>query len=135
MFDEEKVFLQKPDDPGWFNVMVLHQNRANRRVKNYLPENKLPKFLGGHKHDCRIIPELNVVKEFFVIQPGSTVATSLLEAMHLIPHKTVRPFVYESVDLATYQDERRLDKGDVMKKVQEFAAERIEALMERERRN
>uniref|UniRef100_A0A182J7C6 Double-strand break repair protein n=1 Tax=Anopheles atroparvus TaxID=41427 RepID=A0A182J7C6_ANOAO len=153
MFDEAKVFMQKPDDPGWFNVMVLHQNRADRGVKNYLPENALPKFLDlviwGHEHDCRIIPEQNVVKEFFVIQPGSTVATSLSEGdsiqkccgllsfhkghfrMDPIPLKTVRPFVFESVNLASYQDERRLDEGDVMKKVQEFAAERIEALMER----
>uniref|UniRef100_A0AAG5DQJ1 Double-strand break repair protein n=1 Tax=Anopheles atroparvus TaxID=41427 RepID=A0AAG5DQJ1_ANOAO len=153
MFDEAKVFMQKPDDPGWFNVMVLHQNRADRGVKNYLPENALPKFLDlviwGHEHDCRIIPEPNVVKDFFVIQPGSTVATSLSEGesiqkccgllsihkglfrMDPIPLKTVRPFVFESVNLASYQDERRLDEGDVMKKVQEFAAERIEALMER----
>lgn len=153
MFDEAKVFLEKPDDPGWFNVMVLHQNRADRGVKNYLPENALPKFLDlviwGHEHDCRIVPEENVVKEFFVIQPGSTVATSLSEGESLqkccgllsihkglfrmdpIPLKTVRPFVFESVNLASFQDELRLDEGDVMKKVQEFAAERIESLIER----
>lgn len=42
LFNEAKVFLEKPEDTDWFNVMVVHQNRADRGPKNYLPEKSLP---------------------------------------------------------------------------------------------
>uniref|UniRef100_A0A182N7G6 Double-strand break repair protein n=1 Tax=Anopheles dirus TaxID=7168 RepID=A0A182N7G6_9DIPT len=150
---DAKVSIGKPAEPGFFNVMVVHQNRADRGPKNYLPENALPSFLDlviwGHEHDCRIEPEENVTKKFFVSQPGSTVATSLSEGeaipkccgllsinkglfrMDPIPLKSVRPFVFESVDLASVQDELALDEGNVQKKVEDFATERVEAMIER----
>lgn len=47
----------------------------------YLPESFLPDFLDlivwGHEHECRIQPEFNSEQSFFVMQPGSSVATSL----------------------------------------------------------
>uniref|UniRef100_A0A182X266 Double-strand break repair protein n=1 Tax=Anopheles quadriannulatus TaxID=34691 RepID=A0A182X266_ANOQN len=153
LLDDAKVFIEKPDEPGFFSIMVLHQNRAERGPKNYLPESSLPQFLDliiwGHEHDCRIEPEENAAKKFYVSQPGSTVATSLSEGeaipkccgllsihkglfrMDPIPLKSVRPFVFESIDLATVQEELALDEGDVQQRVQAFAAERIEAMIER----
>ncbi|XP_049541207.1 double-strand break repair protein MRE11 [Anopheles darlingi] len=153
LFDESKVFLERPDDPGWFNMLVLHQNRADRGYKKYLPENLLPKFLNlviwGHEHDCRIQPEQNALHEFFVSQPGSTVATSLSEGesiqkccallsihkdlfrMDPIPLQSVRPFEFETVDLSTKIDELNLGFGDVQEKVMNFATERVEAMIER----
>ncbi|XP_053665023.1 double-strand break repair protein MRE11 [Anopheles marshallii] len=153
LLEEAKVFMERPDQPGFFNVMVLHQNRVERGQKNHLPESSLPQFLDlviwGHEHDCRIEPEENSAKNFHVSQPGSTVATSLSEGeaipkccgllsihkqmfrMDSIPLKSVRPFVFESVDLATVQEELALNEGDVQQKVQDFAAERIEAMIER----
>uniref|UniRef100_A0A182YS68 Double-strand break repair protein n=1 Tax=Anopheles stephensi TaxID=30069 RepID=A0A182YS68_ANOST len=153
LLDDAKVFIEKPDEPGFFSIMVLHQNRAERGPKNYLPESSLPQFLDliiwGHEHDCRIEPEENSAKKFYVSQPGSTVATSLSEGeaiqkccgllsihkglfrMDPIPLKSVRPFVFESVDLATVQEELALDEGDVQQRVQDFATERIEAMIER----
>uniref|UniRef100_A0A182FFI8 Double-strand break repair protein n=1 Tax=Anopheles albimanus TaxID=7167 RepID=A0A182FFI8_ANOAL len=152
LFEEAKVFMQKPEDPGWFNILVLHQNRADRGYKKYLPEKALPSFLNlviwGHEHDCRIQPEQNP-KGFFVSQPGSTVATSLSEGesiqkccallsihkemfrMDPIPLQSVRPFEFETVDLATMEDELDLAVGDVQQKVMDFAAARVEAMIER----
>uniref|UniRef100_A0A182K4C4 Double-strand break repair protein n=1 Tax=Anopheles christyi TaxID=43041 RepID=A0A182K4C4_9DIPT len=153
LLDDAKVFIEKPDEPGFFSIMVLHQNRAERGPKNYLPESSLPQFLDliiwGHEHDCRIEPEENAAKKFYVSQPGSTVATSLSEGeaipkccgllsihkglfrMDPILLKSVRPFVFESIDLATVQEELALDEGDVQQRVQDFAAARIEAMIER----
>ncbi|XP_050097723.1 double-strand break repair protein MRE11 [Anopheles aquasalis] len=153
LFEEGKVFMQKPDDPGWFNMLVLHQNRADRGYKKYLPENALPKFLNliiwGHEHDCRIQPEQNAQKGFFVSQPGSTVATSLSEGesiqkccallsihkeifrMDPIPLQTVRPFEFETVDLSTVIDEVELAGVDAPQKVMQFATDRVEAMIER----
>ncbi|XP_019528900.3 double-strand break repair protein MRE11 [Aedes albopictus] len=153
LFNEAKVFLEKPEDSDWFNVMVVHQNRADRGPKNYLPEKSLPGFLDlviwGHEHDCRIIPEENPNKKFFVTQPGSTVATSLAEGEALdkccgilsihkslfrldpIRLQTVRPFIFESINMAEYFDELGLDEGDVQQKMQNFAAEKIENMIKR----
>lgn len=141
LFEESKVVLERPDpETGeWFNVMVLHQNRADRGPKNFLPEKILPDFMNlfvwGHEHDCRIVPEANDTHGFFVTQPGSSVATSLCEGESIDKHiglllihgtnfklepiklKTVRPFIFDSVNLSEYYSELGLDEGDVITKV------------------
>lgn len=33
----------------------------------------------GHEHDCRIVPESVAGKNYFITQPGSSVATSLAD--------------------------------------------------------
>lgn len=141
LFIDAKVVMEKPDEKTgvWFNLMVLHQNRADRGPKNFLPENLLPEFLDlviwGHEHDCRIWPEENSAKNFYVSQPGSSVATSLSEGeaidkhcgllqiyknkfnMQELPLKTVRPFIFDSINLADYADEYDLNDGDATEKV------------------
>lgn len=136
LFLDSKVILEKPDEKTgvWFNIMVLHQNRADRGPKNFLPEEILPGFLDlviwGHEHDCRIWPEENAVKEFYVTQPGSSVATSLSEGESIEKHiglllvhknefklepiklQTVRPFIFESVNLGDLEEELHLDEID-----------------------
>jgi len=53
-------------------------------LKNYIPEQFIDEFFDlvvwGHEHECKIDPELNPMKNFMVMQPGSPVATSLCEA-------------------------------------------------------
>ncbi|CAF0786525.1 unnamed protein product [Rotaria sp. Silwood1] len=115
-----------PDD--WFNIFVIHQNRVAHGPKNYIPEQFLHEFLDiviwGHEHDCRITPEFNTVQKFFVIQPGSTVATSLSEGeqlqkhagilhvykktfkMHRRPLQTVRQFYFVDIQLTDHIDEK-----------------------------
>ncbi|EDV98821.1 double-strand break repair protein MRE11 [Drosophila grimshawi] len=142
----------KESEEDWFHLMVVHQNRADRGPKNYLPEELLPAFLHlviwGHEHDCRIEPEVNAVRDFYVSQPGSSVATSLAKGESIkkhvgileiyktkfnlkpIPLQTVRPFVFDSIDLDEYVDELDLASGDASTKVHDFAQKRVEAMLE-----
>ncbi|KFD68482.1 hypothetical protein M514_10167 [Trichuris suis] len=80
MFTNKKVHFVPPED-SWFCVLLLHQNRARHSLSNYIPEQFLPKFMDlviwGHEHPCLIDPEFH--DEFFIMQPGSTIATSLAE--------------------------------------------------------
>jgi double-strand break repair protein MRE11 len=88
----------------------------------YLPENFLPDFLDlvvwGHEHECLINPRLNPETNFHVMQPGSSVATSLVPGEAVPKHvsllsikgrdfttenirlKTVRPFIMREIILA-----------------------------------
>uniref|UniRef100_A0A1B0BIS2 Double-strand break repair protein n=1 Tax=Glossina palpalis gambiensis TaxID=67801 RepID=A0A1B0BIS2_9MUSC len=155
LFESRKVHIQAPSDHDseWFHLMVVHQNRADRGLKNYLPEIALPEFLNliiwGHEHDCHIEPQFNAQRNFYVSQPGSSVCTSLSEGealqkhvgileiykdkfqMKPIPLKTVRPFVFESVNVANLADELHLDEGDVSNKVRDMAEKRATAMIEK----
>lgn len=141
LFRDSKVVMERtPENSGeWFNMLVLHQNRADRGLKNYIPENILPNFLDlimwGHEHDCRIWPEENPCNNFYVTQPGSSVATSLAEGeandkhigllkvyknkfkLEAIKLDTVRPFVFKSYNLANMVDDLDLDDVDAADKV------------------
>ncbi|KAH8305403.1 hypothetical protein KR018_002634 [Drosophila ironensis] len=141
------------EEEEWFHLLVVHQNRAERGPKNYLPEDSLPDFLHlviwGHEHDCRIEPEANAKKGFFVSQPGSSVPTSLSEGeakkkhvglleiyknkfkLKELPLQTVRPFVFESVVLPDLADELGLNEGDASNKVFKYAKDRVESMIEK----
>ncbi|XP_016994383.2 double-strand break repair protein MRE11 [Drosophila takahashii] len=143
---------ESKEEEDWFHLLVVHQNRADRGPKNYLPEDLLPPFLHlviwGHEHDCRIEPEENAKKRFYVSQPGSSVPTSLSEGeakkkhvglleiykskfkLKPLPLQTVRPFVFESVVLPDRAEELGLDEGDAANKVFKFAKDRVEAMLE-----
>uniref|UniRef100_A0A8R1XZU4 WD_REPEATS_REGION domain-containing protein n=1 Tax=Onchocerca volvulus TaxID=6282 RepID=A0A8R1XZU4_ONCVO len=92
-FREEEIRFLRPkeDAESWFNILVLHQNRPvrtrERSTGGHLPENLIPSFfdlvIWGHEHECKIDPQyyesgINVCGDgFYIIQPGSTVATAL----------------------------------------------------------
>ncbi|KAG8224890.1 hypothetical protein J437_LFUL004631 [Ladona fulva] len=120
------IFRPKVHAEDWFNLMVLHQNHVIRGTSafSYVPEAALPDFLDlivwGHEHECIPDPVWNPTKEFFVLQPGSSVATSLSEGEAVSKHvfllrihgkkfktekiklQTVRPFVYEALALSKF---------------------------------
>lgn len=158
LFDDKKVKLALPEnsDTEWFNIFVLHQNRANRGTKNYLPEESLPDFLDfvvwGHEHDCRIDPEQNSKKRFFVSQPGSTVATSLADGesgvkkcallqvyqknfkLHPIPLKTVRPFVFDTLSMGEVLADNEnfpFERGTMEEKVQKLARKKVDEMLKK----
>ncbi|ALC39312.1 mre11 [Drosophila busckii] len=156
LFKDFQVTMNCPSeqqqDEDWFNLMVVHQNRADRGPKNYLPEELLPAFLHlviwGHEHDCRIEPERNAARDFFVSQPGSSVATSLALGESIkkhvglleiyktkfkltpLPLQTVRPFVFESINLDDYAAEQCFNEGDASTKVYNFAKQRVESMLQ-----
>lgn len=106
----------------WFQMICVHQNHSAHTETSYLPENFLPQFLDlviwGHEHECDIEPHLNPEMNFHVMQPGSSVATSLVPGEAVTKHvtilsitgrefksepirlRTVRPFVYRDVVLS-----------------------------------
>ena len=119
----------------------------------YLPENFLPEFLDlvvwGHEHECLINPRYNPEMNFHVMQPGSSVATSLMPGEAVPKHvavlsitgkefkvdtirlKTVRPFVMKEIVLA--EDKKALafaKKGDNRAALTRHLMDIIESMIE-----
>ncbi|KAJ0047190.1 hypothetical protein Pint_04423 [Pistacia integerrima] len=115
----------------WFNILVLHQNRVKTNPKNAINEHFLPHFLDfivwGHEHECLVDPQEVPGMGFHITQPGSSVATSLIDGeskpKHVllleikgnqyrptkIPLTSVRPFEYTEIVL---KDESDIDPND-----------------------
>ncbi len=132
-FRDEKVRFHKPgtQQSDWFNMICVHQNHSAHTETSYLPENFLPQFLDlviwGHEHECDIEPHLNPEMNFRVMQPGSSIATSLVPGEAVPKHvtilsvtgrdfksepirlRTVRPFAYRDVMLS--QDKAAIKIG------------------------
>lgn len=153
IFRDSKVMINVPDERSgeWFNIMVLHQNRVDRGPKNFVPEEILPEnmdlVLWGHEHDCRIQPESVSGRNYMITQPGSSVATSLCEGESYAKHiglltvfenqfkiepiklKTVRPFIFKSINLIDYEDELDFGDNDCVPKVKELLVRIIDELI------
>ena len=147
-FKSGKVKFMRPLElqNEWFNLIAVHQNHSAHTETNYLPENFLQDFfdlvIWGHEHECIIDPKFNPVQNFHVIQPGSSVATSLIAAeavpkhvailtikdrkfsVEKIPLKTVRPFVYGDVILS---EEWRLKEKKTKALVNSILVEKVES--------
>jgi double-strand break repair protein MRE11 len=129
-----KFFQPSVQKSDWFNLMSVHQNHHAHTETSYLPENFLPEFLDlvvwGHEHECLIDPKLNPETKFHVMQPGSSVATSLVpgeavakkvsilsvtgrEFKHEpIRLKTVRPFVMREIVLSEEKGAQKLARKE-----------------------
>ncbi|KAF9885866.1 meiotic recombination [Aspergillus nanangensis] len=123
--------IQKSD---WFNLICVHQNHHAYTETGYLPENFLPEFLDmviwGHEHECLINPKLNPETKFHVMQPGSSVATSLVPGEAVAKHvailsvtgreftcepirlKSVRPFVMREIVLSEEKGAQKLARKE-----------------------
>lgn len=155
-FRDHKVKWFRPNAQTgeWFNLLAVHQNHHAHTATSYLPENVLPDWLNlvvwGHEHECLIDPTRNPETGFHVMQPGSSVATSLVpgEAVQKqvaiveitgkefktqnIPLKTVRPFVTKEVILRNDKRFKDLEKKkdnrqEVTRRLMEVVEEMIEA--------
>lgn len=103
-------------------LALTHYYSHAHTETSYLPENWLPTFMDlivwGHEHECLIEPRWNSEQSFHVMQPGSSVATSLMPG-EAVPKKvcllkvtgkefkcepillkTVRPFIMKEIVLA-----------------------------------
>lgn len=153
MFVHKNVTMLRPKEnqEDWFNMFVVHQNRSKHSATNYIPEQFLDDFLDliiwGHEHECRIDPEWNGVQNFYVSQPGSSVATSLSEGetvkkhigllqikgkdfmMKKIPLETVRPFYMEDIVLG--ETTLNPDDHNVSKQMEAFCTEKVETLLDK----
>ncbi|KAK4662465.1 meiotic recombination [Podospora pseudopauciseta] len=154
-FRDNKVHFYRPGQQrnDFFNLLTLHQNHYAHTPTSYVSENMLPEFLDlviwGHEHECLVDPIKNDITNFHVIQPGSSIATSLVEGeavtkqvailnitdrrftVDKIPLKTVRPFVTREVVLAEDKRFKGLEKKqdnrqEVTKRLMTIVEEMIE---------
>lgn len=129
-----KFFRPNKQSSDWFNLMSVHQNHSAHTETGYLPESFLPSFMDlvvwGHEHECKIEPRLNPETNFHVIQPGSSVATSLVAGEAVPKHvaivsitgrdfhvepirlRTVRPFVIKEMALSDDKVAKKLAKKE-----------------------
>ncbi|KAL2827524.1 Mre11 DNA-binding presumed domain-containing protein [Aspergillus cavernicola] len=142
--------IQKDD---WYNLISVHQNHHAYTETGYLPENFLPEFLDlviwGHEHECLINPRTNPETKFRVMQPGSSVATSLVPGEAVTKHvailsitgkemksepirlKSVRPFVMREIVLAEEKGAQKLARKENNRtEVTRFLMTIVEALIE-----
>lgn len=167
-----KFFQPSQQKSDWFNLMSVHQNRFVVTCDGglsltfyshaytdtgYLPENFLPNWMDlviwGHEHESLIYPQKNAETEFDVIQPGSTVATSLVPGeaepkqvtilsvtgrdykSEPIRLKTPRPFKYKDIALAEDEVTKKLpmkenNRAQISKRLKEIIKEMIREAQE-----
>jgi double-strand break repair protein MRE11 len=150
-FAQNEVRFMREEGSDCFSVLVLHQNRIRHSLveKNFISEKMLPNWLDiviwGHEHE-RLDEEENEEMNFTVLQPGSSVATSLSQGesvekhitlleiqrenfrmLHL-PLYTTRPFTVQDVKLS---DELDPAENNVAEQIEEFLAEKVNILIEK----
>ena len=117
-FVNKQVSMLRPKEAqnDWFNLFVIHQNRYKRGTTNYIPEQFLDDFLDlviwGHEHECKLAPVWNSTQNFYVSQPGSSVATSLCEGETVKKHVGLllvkgKQFKMKQIPLKTVSCNRR----------------------------
>lgn len=129
-----KFFRPSMQQSDWFNLMSVHQNHHAHTETGYLPETFLPDFVDlvvwGHEHESLINPRLNPETNFHVMQPGSSVATSLVPGEAVPKHvailsvtgrefksepirlKSVRPFVTRDIVLGEEKEVQRFARKE-----------------------
>jgi double-strand break repair protein MRE11 len=153
MFQRDKVKMLYPreceGDPTWFKLLVLHQNHSKHGATNYIPESFLDPALDlviwGHEHEAKDRPQHNPTQDFYVLQPGSSVATSLCDGesapkkswiikihgeqfkAESVPLETVRPFVMRDVSLSDSGVQPRDPKAAT--KVVDFCVNQVEDMI------
>ncbi|CAH8827347.1 unnamed protein product [Trichobilharzia szidati] len=151
LFLNNSVTFYRPTESvdDWFSICTVHQNRVHHGPTCYLPEHFLPDFLDlviwGHEHECRVEPEWNSARNFYVVQPGSSVATSLSEGeaqdkavallevrgkefkVTRLPLRTVRPFLFRDLVLQDHVPKLDPNAPDIIKQVESICDKLIES--------
>lgn len=139
------------DDDGankWFSIFLIHQNRAVRGSSKAILDSAMPAWLDyviwGHEHDSH--PELTKTAPP-IVQPGSSVATSLAHGESLpkhvvvldikkngmkhrpVPLQTVRQFEFGEVSLGATEHGLSVADG---KGIEEFLHAQLEDMITRQ---
>ncbi|KAF1793161.1 Metallo-dependent phosphatase-like [Phytophthora cactorum] len=147
MFAQGKVAFRRPAEHAedWFSIFVVHQNRDDkgRGNKNCVPESVIPDFID------LVVWGTNTKSlkgDFFITQPGSSVATSLVEGeakpkqvavaeingqsfrMTNFDLHTVRPFKMGEVILSEIEELEPNDP-DVTERIGEYLEGRVIELL------
>ncbi|GAA6043588.1 hypothetical protein JCM8097_005270 [Rhodosporidiobolus ruineniae] len=154
-----RINLYRPaEDPeDWFNIILVHQNRVPHGPNNSVPDEAFGEeahlVVWGHEHDCiseaRPVPVTN--RQYYISQPGSSIATSLAKGEAIPKHvglikiqgkefefepirlRSVRPFVFEEISLADYHDKQTDDKKKLTSKaaVNKYLKMKVNELIEK----
>uniref|UniRef100_A0A1I8BM44 Mre11_DNA_bind domain-containing protein n=1 Tax=Meloidogyne hapla TaxID=6305 RepID=A0A1I8BM44_MELHA len=139
-FSKRKIKFKRPEDDDWFYILVLHQNRPPRSklrsTKSHVSFKCIPGFfdviIWGHEHECLIDPDFRSFdvngqnRSFYIIQPGSTVATALSTEEAKKKHIGImsvhkKPFKLKKIELKTVRqliiDELDLNESEPAAKV------------------
>ncbi|CAK8692910.1 unnamed protein product [Clavelina lepadiformis] len=155
LFLNKKVTFLRPSESAdeWYNIFTIHQNRVKHGATNYIPEEFVEHFIDlviwGHEHECLIKPQWNTQQSFHVMQPGSSVATSLCEAESKNKHvavltidgrkmetdiirlRTVRQMYVENVNLAESIRIKSPSREELERAARDYCNERVELLLMR----
>lgn len=150
-FRAGKVRFSRPatSEDDYFNLIAVHQNHTAHTPTGYLRESFIPDFMDlvvwGHEHDSHPDPVWNPTQGFQVLQPGSSVATSLTQGESLpkhvvilnitgkklfierIPLLTVRPFAYETVELS--EAPINTNERDIKSQITRWMVKKVESLI------
>lgn len=157
-FEQEHVKFYGPNESkdDWFRLFVVHQNRNQHHSKKanisdgmfVLPgkERFFDLVIRGHEHEQKVMPEKSTEGNFDVMQPGSSIVTSLspeeatqkkIAVLEIykdqyrctpVDLQTVRPFAIRSISLQDY-DELEDEKNNP-EEIADFLANIIEELIE-----
>lgn len=154
-FRAGKVRFSRPatNEDDYFNLIAVHQNHTAHTPTGYLRESFIPDFMDlvvwGHEHDSHPDPVWNATQGFQVLQPGSSVATSLTQGESLpkhavilnitgkklfierIPLLTVRPFAYETVELS--EAPINTNERDIKSQITRWMIKKVESLISKAR--
>ena len=153
--DDDDEDEDEPSQNSFFNIFALHQNRdLGRGSKNCVHESMIPEWMDlvvwGHEHECQINVTESLVGTFRITQPGSSVATSLVNGeavrkqvgildirgnqfrLNPVPLTQVRPFAMSDISL---NNQRQLDPDDpkIDEKVTDFLTKHVKLLIQEAR--
>ena len=161
MWNQKKVKFIRPlaeqgrDD--FFNIFVLHQNRDyGRGKKNCVHESMIPEWMDlviwGNEHECQ--PKLmeSLVGTFRIFQPGSSIATSMVEGESLsnpknmgildvrgkqfrlnsVRYTQVRPFTFAELALREEANFEAVDHK-VEEKISDLLSSKVNVLIKKTR--
>ncbi|BGP17491.1 hypothetical protein JCM10213_004413 [Rhodosporidiobolus nylandii] len=154
-----RINLYRPSEgqEDWFNIILVHQNRVAHGPNNSVPDSAFGEeahlIIWGHEHDCideaRPVPVTG--RPYYISQPGSSIATSLAKGEAIPKHvgllriqgkemefepirlRSVRPFVFEEINLLEYHDQQTEDKKklDSKVKVNKYLKAKVNELIDR----
>nr|CAD2128714.1 unnamed protein product [Meloidogyne enterolobii] len=160
-FSKGKIKFKRPEDDDWFYILVLHQNRPPRSklrsTKSHVSFKCIPDFFDVVIWVMNMNPDFKSFdvngqnKSFYIIQPGSTVATALstdeakrkhigIMSVHRkqfklkkIEMKTVRQLIIDELDLNEAEPSAKIAKTTIRQKNmkdEQLIEDKIEQMLE-----
>lgn len=159
LLQNNKIKFSPPEENphSYFHILVLHQNRykgmKNWSLKNCIHAKMLPSFLNliiwAHEHESLPDIEQSAETPAYIYQPGSSVATSLIEAECKEKHAglftfrknefyfepvwlklSARSLIFKQIELSSLLKKKQGSSGDdLQEEVEKFLEGEIEGIL------